>query len=260
MAPRLQIPREHGLIVVWLNTFLISIFVSKSYSLYGILTIIILSSTFIIYDPLINVLRLRNAKRGAVHYLLSNYAYVPAIFLIIAIWLLFEVLSGKLSIYVILFVIALYAALYLLFPFGERKAYTRSISIVSITSFLLIIISSFTETLNSQEISLFIAFSLIEVMLGLGPVEIVNAKKEKKRFAGIFLRRMLPVYAFSMAVLIGVSIYLTKSLWIFTIIYSAGFLSFPFIKTWKMNKIGLVVTIFNVIVLLCASIIFFRSV
>ncbi len=260
MALKFQMPREHGLVVVWLNVFLISIFVSKTYSLYGIVTIILLSLTFIIYDPLISMMRVQKARRNALHYLFHEYAYVPAIVLLIAGWLLFEVLYRKLNVYAILIALAVFIVLYLLFPMGERKAYTRGVSIISVTSFFLIIVSSFTAALNSVEILLFITLSLIEVMLGMGPVEIVNTKIEKKNFTGIFLRRMVPVYMVSMAILIVISIYVTGYWWIFIIIYTVFFLSFPFIRTWRMKNIGMIATVFNIVVLVCISLLFFRSV
>ncbi len=257
---KFQIPREHGLVVVWLNVFLISILVSKTYSLYGIVTIILLSLTFIIYDPLISMMRLRKAGRNVIHYLFHEYAYVPAVVLLIAGWLLFEVLYRKLSVYAILIALSVFIVLYLLFPMGERKVYTRSVSIISITSFFLIIVSSFTALLNSLEILLFITLSLIEVMLGMGPVEIVNSKIEKKNFTGIFLNRMVPVYAVSVAILIAISIFFTGYWWIFIIIYTVIFLSFPSIRTWRMKNIGVIATVFNIAVLVSISILFFRSV
>ncbi len=260
MALKFQMPREHGLVVVWLNAFLISIFVSKTYSLYGIVTIILLSFTFIIYDPLISMMRLQKAKRNVLYYFSHDYAYVPAIVLLIVGWLLFEVLYRKLDIYVILIALAVFVVLYLLFPMGERKAYTRGVSIISVTSFFLIIVSSFTAVLNSEEIFLFIIFSLIEVMLGMGPVEINNAKIERKNFTGIFLGRMIPVYLISVAILIAISIYVMDRWWIFIVIYTVFFLSFPFIKTWRMRNIGVIATVFNIVVLVCISLLFFRSV
>ncbi len=260
MALKFQIPREHGLVVVWLNVFLISILVSKTYSLYGIVTIILLSLTFIIYDPLISMMRLRKAGRNVIHYLFHEYAYVPAVVLLIAGWLLFEVLYRKLSVYAILIALSVFIILYLLFPVGERKVYTRSVSIISITSFFLIIVSSFNALLSSLEILLFITLSLIEVMLGIGPVEIVNSKIEKKNFTGIFLSRMVPVYAVSVAILIAISIFFTGYWWIFIIIYTVIFLSFPSIRTWRMKNIGVIATVFNIAVLVSISLLFFRSV
>ncbi len=259
MTLKFQLPREHGLVVVWLNVFFISIFVSKTYSLYGIITIILLSLTFVIYDPVISIMRMKGQKRNISDYIFHDYAYVlPILFLIIG-WLLFEILYRKLNFWVISVVIAVFIILYILFPRGERKVYTRAVSIVSVTSFFLIIVSSFTGVFDYSEILLFITLSLIEVMLGTGPVEIVNAKIEKKNFNSLFLKRMFPVYLISVAIMATISFYGMSYSWLFIIIYTVFFLAFPFIKTWKMKNIGIIASLFNLIIFISISTLFFRS-
>ncbi|BAB59427.1 hypothetical protein [Thermoplasma volcanium GSS1] len=260
MQIEVSLPKEHGLIVVWFNTLIISVFVEKSFPLYGALTLLIMATTFFIYDPILVVLRLFKAGRNPLGTLLRKYPYVILFSGIILIWVLYGYARGMLpgiSVAVFIFSLLLFLGFFWL---GERKIYTRAISILTLTSFFLIISGAFTTRLTLKSIDIFVILSAVEIFLAAIPVEIVNSRIHKFRFNALLFRSLFPIYVI---VLLALYILLIKNLTEFLFFFAittAAFLSVPILRSMTLKRIGLVATLFNIILLAFLLLFYFKSI
>ncbi|PYB67660.1 hypothetical protein DMB44_08000 [Thermoplasma sp. Kam2015] len=247
---KLAVPREHGLIVVWANTLIISLISNFRFSIYGIVTFLIMLTTFFLYDPILSALRVWKAKRGPLRFLYANHAYVFVIGPLLLGWILYITVIHVIPVTPLLFFAVFLATYVALFRYGERKLYTRIFSILTLTSMFLIVSSSFVHLLTIRNITIFLVLSAGEVLMGSGPVEIANARMMKIRFERLFFHRILPVYVSSILVLIpDLLISYPMVFYVFSAIFTVAALSTIAVKDLPMKKIGFVATGFNLAIL-----------
>jgi hypothetical protein len=254
---KIAVPREHGLIVVWINTMIISIVAIYRFSPFAITTFLLMIATFFLYDPVLSALRIWKTHRDPLKFLSHNHLYVLIIGPAILAWLIFtasiEVLP-LVSLVLFFFFVGIYM---LLFRYGERKLYTRIFSILTLTSMFLIISTSFNHAITIRQLEIFMILSIAEALLGSGPVEIVNSRITKVKFQSLFVRRILPVYAASLILLTPVILTpFAVAFYAFLAILTAAALSNLLIRDLPIKQIGYVAAGFNFVVLVSLLIIF----
>jgi len=254
---KIAIPREHGLIVVWANTMIISIVTSYRTSAYGLITFLVMLTTFFIYDPVLSALRMWKAKRDPVRFLADNHLHVLILIAVLIAWLIYITVIGLMP-YTSLLIFALFLIVYtILFRLGERKLYTRIFSILTLTSMFLIVSASFEHSITTKMLIIFLILSVSEILMGSGPVEIANAKIMKIRFERLFAERIIPVYISSMLLLIPVLIYSSRyAFYAFAAIFTVAAASDLAMKDMPMKRIGFIATGFNLAILISILVIY----
>ncbi|WP_156778455.1 hypothetical protein [Thermoplasma acidophilum] len=254
---KIAVPREHGLIVVWANTMIISIITSYKTSAYGLITFIAMLTTFFIYDPVLSALRIWKAKRNPVKFLADNHLHALILIAILIAWLIYITVAGLMP-YPSLLIFAMFLIFYAaLFRLGERKLYTRIFSILTLTSMFLIVSSSFEHSITMRMLIVFLILSVSEILMGSGPVEIANARILKTRFERLFAERIMPVYISSMILLIPVLIYSSRdAFYVFAAIFTVAAASDLAMKDMPMKRIGFIATGFNLAILISILVIY----
>ncbi len=258
---KIHLPREHGLTVIWIVVFLLSILVSKRHSYYGIFTLAFLIPSLFIYDPFISALRLWSSGKNVKIYLRKNYPYVVILPLAILLWFIFGIFFEKfppLSLSIFLAIAALY---FFSFYTGERKFSSMILSVSAITSLLLLMVSAFDLDLSSSEIRLFLALSASEILIAAGPHEIMQSRIQKYNYVHGYLFGIVPVYLAAVLILIfglmALNILMTA---LFLILLTLILLSYLLIKDFQIKKIGIVVAVYNLVVLMSFAFFLFASV
>ncbi|KAA8922685.1 hypothetical protein [Thermoplasma sp.] len=254
---KIAIPREHGLIVVWANTMIISIISSYRPSAYGIITFLIMLTTFFIYDPVLSALRIWKAGRNPLKFLAENHLHVVFLGFLLLAWIAYIAVIGVLP-YTSMLAFAIFLIVYaVLFRYGERKLYTRILSILTLTSMFLIVSSAFQHSITMRILIIFLILSTGEMLMGSGPVEIANSRIMKIRFERLFAERIVPVYVSSMILILPVLILTGRyAFYVFASIFTVAAASDVAMKNMPMKRVGFIATGFNIAILISILVIY----
>jgi hypothetical protein len=255
------LPREHGLTVVWITTFLLSFLVSRHHSYFGIFTFLILTASLLAYDPILSALRLWSAGRDIKAYLIKSYPFTLVLPLGIISWFTFGILFENFPLTSLLFFIAIAVCFFLSFYSGERRLSTLILSISTITSFLVLIVSAFDLSLSPAEIYLFVAFTACEVFIAIGPHEIMQVRIQRNDYNRSYLFRIVPAYLIALFVVSFVMVHVSFVLkFLFLLVLTIILVSYLFMRDLQIKKIGYVLALFNLIVLIFFASMYFTFV
>jgi hypothetical protein len=255
------LPREHGLTVVWITTFLLSFLVSRYHSYFGIFTFLILTASLLAYDPILSALRLWSAGKDIKAYLIKSYPFTLVLPLVIFFWFVFGILFENFPPASLLIFIAIAVCFFLSFYSGEKRLSTLILSISTVTSFLLLIVSAFDLSLGPAEIDLFVAFTACEVFVATGPHEIIQARVRRNDYNRSYLFRIVPAYLITLFVVSFVLVHVSiVPILLLLLLLTVILTSYLFMRDLQIRKIGLVLAFFNLIMLISFASIYFTSV
>lgn len=259
MNVAIRIPREHGLIVVWINTFLLSLLLSSQHFSYGIITFIIFLSTFIVYDPMLMALRARKNGRSWMALLNRNFPYVIPILFFITGWIVFMAVIRIMPIYPLMILALVFPGYLISFWRGERSVIAQILSITTLTSLYLILVSSMTGSFSAAEVTTFLIITGLEIVIGSGPSAIMDSRIFHVSFWKSYVSRVMPIYL-SVSVLIAILLIQHPARLMISIILASMFaLSFPLMRSMPIKKIGALASAYNLLILVAVSFMYFSS-
>jgi hypothetical protein len=248
------LPREHGLIVIWVLTIVGAVLLSSQFRPYGVGLVVLLLPTLFLYDRLIVGLRLWSIGKMSVSGMLMQKVGVwPLVLLsVVLAYVLLGLLIGVMP-----WLPVLAAALALLLEglafryLRERHVLTRAVSILTVTSQFLLINSALNGSLTSFEVAAFILLSLVNVLLVVDVVELVEASRIRRETTGAGLLRADALF-FAGSVAISLAISVVSSLYYLTFLAlligtQGAFLSFA--RHRSMKVVGIISSAIEMIAL-----------
>ena len=244
------LPLEHGLTITWIATVLLSVVMARTFSIFGLILLILILPTISLYDTLLSSLRISRVKSASFLATLNKSLELWKKGLLLAIGAL--IASG---LYMGSFpALALFFPLLSLISFfiasrslNERSVISRSLSLLPVTSQFVLLNSALTGVLSILMIREFIILTLINIMLAAGAVEIVNSKIGKTEFRKNFSRVNLPLFLISGAVLYFSTIDLPYEFILFLSVFAAATASFLIVSGKPMKMVGMSSSAWNLL-------------